>query len=50
MADGLASMNVQGFHEEDVPAEVNDWYNYEEEAKEAQLKIWEYGGAGSDSD
>ena len=40
-------MNVE---EDDAADEINDWYNYEEEAKENQLKIWEYGGAGDDSD
>ena len=34
--------------DETLPEEINEWYSYEEEAKELQLKIWEYGGAGGD--
>lgn len=36
---------MQRFDEEteDCPEEINDWFNFEEEAKEQQLKIWQYG-------
>ena len=36
--------------EEDLPEEINSWYDLEDEAKSQQLKIWEFGGAGEDSD
>jgi hypothetical protein len=43
---------MQKFDEEadELPVEVNDWFDIEEEVKEKQLNIWQYGGAGSDSD
>ena len=36
--------------EEDLPEEINEWYNLEEDAREKQLNIWQYGGATGDSD
>lgn len=36
--------------EENVPDEINDWYSFEEEARDHQIKIWQYGDAGEDSD
>lgn len=44
--EGLAS--IRKGH--DDYEEVAGWHQMEEEAKEAQLKIWQYGGAGGDSD
>jgi hypothetical protein len=35
--------------EDETSAEVNKWFDIEEELKENQVKIWQYGGAG-DSD
>lgn len=46
---GLARMQSLG-DDEDVPEEVNDWYSWEEEARDNQVKIWQYGGAADDSD
>jgi hypothetical protein len=48
---GLASL--QKFDEEaqdSLPEEINDWFDIEEDLREAQIKIWQYGGAGDDSD
>ena len=41
---------MQKFDEynEEYPEEINDWFSYEEDAKEAQIKIWQYGGADGD--
>ena len=50
VAEGLASMQHLDEDDPNIPEEINDWYDYEEEAREKQLKIWEYGGAGGDSD
>lgn len=37
--------------DDDYPEEINDWFDIEEEVKEGQLKIWQYGGAhGDESD
>jgi hypothetical protein len=33
VAEGLASMQANQ-NESDLPEEINEWYNYEEEAKE----------------
>jgi hypothetical protein len=44
---------MQKFDEEndEIPEEINDWFSFEEEAKENNLKIWQYGGAdGYESD
>jgi endonuclease YncB( thermonuclease family) len=50
VAEGLARMQPYlEEEEEELPEEINEWYNYEEEARENQTKIWLYGGAG-DSD
>ena len=39
LEQGLARM--QQFEEEDeLPEEINEWYEFEEEAKEKQIKIW----------
>jgi hypothetical protein len=35
---------------EGLPEEINEWYNYEEEAKENQTNLWQYGGAGDSED
>ena len=43
--EGLASLRDLEQEGGDIPDEVNDWYKIEEDAKEQQLKIWEYGGA-----
>jgi len=45
--EGLASMDASA---EEVPREVEEWFNFEAEAKEEQVKIWQYGGAIYDSD
>jgi len=46
---GLAATRTS--EEEEVPEEVNKWFEIEEEAREAQLGIWQYGGdIGYDSD
>jgi endonuclease YncB( thermonuclease family) len=47
---GLAAMQKYIEEADELPAEVNDWFDIEEEVKEKQLNIWQYGGAGSDSD
>jgi endonuclease YncB( thermonuclease family) len=39
---GLAGIRAD---EEDLPEEVNEWYNFEEEARDNQTGIWQYGGA-----
>ena len=37
--------------EDEANAEVHKWYEIQEELKESQVKIWQYGGAGdSDND
>ena len=48
---GLAKV-LKVEEEDDLPKEVNEWYKFEEDAKEGELKIWENEGAnaGSDSD
>ena len=34
LADGLASLDLEKYSEDQVPDEVNEWYSIEEEAKE----------------
>jgi len=46
---GLASMKKLD-DSDDLPEEINDWYDIEEEVKESQIKIWQYGGAHEDDD
>lgn len=49
LEQGLARM--QQFEEEDeLPEEVNEWYDFEEEAKEKQIKIWQYGTTADEDD
>jgi len=46
---GLASLKK--FSDDDeLPEEINDWFDIEEEVKESQIKIWQYGGAYEDED
>lgn len=33
-----------------LPEEINEWYDFEEEAREQQIKIWQYGTTADDSD
>ena len=49
LENGLAMME-KGEEGQDWPEEVNDWFTFEEEAKEQQLKIWQYGEGGFDDD
>lgn len=48
--EGLARMYTNANNEDELPEEINEWYDYEEEAKENQLKMWQYGGQAGDSD
>ena len=41
---GLAGMRA-GDEDEEVPQEVNEWYTFEEVARDNQTGIWQYGGA-----
>ncbi len=50
LEEGLASIYVRENQEDDLPKEIDSWYNLEENAKEEQMCIWEYGGNASDSD
>jgi hypothetical protein len=38
---------LQKFEEDndDYPEDINDWFDIEEEQRELQNKIWQYGGA-----
>lgn len=48
---GLAMMKKYDEDDETLPEEINEWYDFEEEAKEQQIKIWQYGNnADDDSD
>lgn len=47
---GLASLQKFEEDAEDLPEEINDWFDIEEEVKESQIKIWQYGGTGDESD
>ena len=42
---GLASLRKFNDEDEDLPEEINEWFDIEEEVKESQIKIWQYGGA-----
>lgn len=40
---------MERFEEDDeAPEEINDWFDIEEEQRELQNKIWQYGGADDD--
>ena len=43
---GLAQISS----EEELPAEIASWYDVQENAREDQIGVWQYGGAGDDSD
>lgn len=30
--------------DDEYPEDINEWFNYEEEAREEQVGIWQYGG------
>ena len=42
---GLASIKKFTDEDEDLPEEINEWFDIEEEVKESQIKRWQYGGA-----
>ncbi len=49
LESGLAA--VRPTEDEEVPEEVNKWFDIAEEARENQIGIWEFGGeVGDESD
>jgi endonuclease YncB( thermonuclease family) len=49
LESGLAATRTSD--QEEIPDEVNKWYDIEEQARENQIGIWEYGGdIGDESD
>lgn len=44
---GLAAMAVG---EDDCPEEAVEWFDYEAEAREEQLGLWEFGGVNDEDD
>jgi endonuclease YncB( thermonuclease family) len=49
LESGLAATRTSD--QEEIPDEVNKWYEIEEQARENQIGIWEYGGdIGDESD
>ena len=49
LESGLAAIRTS--EDEEVPEEVNKWFTIEEEARENQTGIWQYGGdIGYESD
>jgi len=43
---GLASIQIG--ENEDYPEEINEWFKVEEDVREQQIGIWQYGGAFDD--
>lgn len=46
LADGLAQIDQR----QELPSDVDGWYDFQEDAKAETLGIWEFGGAQSESD
>lgn len=46
----LAQMQKFDEDNDDYPEEINDWFDIEEEQRDLQNKIWQYGGAQDDED
>ena len=46
LSKALAQISSEG----DLPAEITSWYDVQENAREEQIGVWQYGGAGDDSD
>lgn len=46
LSAGLAQISS----EEELPSEITSWYDVQENAREEQIGVWQYGGAGDDSD
>lgn len=49
LSQGLAAMRQS--EDEEYPEETNKWFDIEEEAREQQVGIWQFGGElGDESD
>lgn len=46
----LAQLQKFDEDKDEYPEEINDWFDIEEEQRELQGKIWQYGGAQEDED
>lgn len=44
LAEGLAIINAEEIEEENTPEEVLQWYDYNDEAREKMIGLWQNEG------